>query len=506
MSSDLRQLELRATILDGGLVAEIVVEPGTDPARITPALVVAGLMQVGVEVRDPTAAQYAEAACAARLIVTEGGKIVAAKGVAPEHGGSGSLRFADNIDPTADGRSASLVREVEPAAANKASPRAGGNHYDRSVFLLVTPGQHVATVILPTSGTEGRDVRGAPLACKIARSVELKLDGTLELNNEGVITAKVDGILCWDEPRLYLLQDIDIPGCVDFSTGKVTGPRDVRVRKSVRSGFSVSGKRDVRVDGVVEAATLSVGRDARLDSGMAAKEKGRLTAARDVWAKYLNNVTATAGRDLEVECEMVNCQLSVGRGLRAAHAAVAGGSITVGGAAEIGVLGSDSAKTSITLGSLPALVDTLATARKLLPRLQERSAKAEARLTQIKNIKGKLSHAQAEELTELEYGNAEAKGKSEQLSARIAKLCEVLTRLTTVELVVHDQIYAKTMLYADEWVADFHTGIKGPVKIELAPNGKLQLTDLQTKLVVDLAGFAKVKIDTAVVPFRGKAA
>jgi len=506
MSSDPRQLDLRAKVLDGGLAAEIVVEPGTDPAAITPELIVASLMQVGVDVRDPASPQYVEAANAARLMAAEGGRVVAAKGVAPVHGGHGFLRFGPSIDPTADGRRASLVQEIETAAGKGAGPRAEVNHYDRLVFLLVTPGQHIATVIEPTPGTEGRDVRGAPLACKIARPVELKLDETLSLDKGGMITAKVDGILFWEEPRLYLKEDIDIPGCVDFSTGKVVGPRDVRVRKSVRSGFSVSGKRDVRIDGVVEAATLSVGRDAKLDSGMAAKEKGRLTAARDVWAKYLNNVTATAGRDLEVEREMINCQLSVGRVLRAAQAAVAGGSITIGGAAEIGVLGSGSAKTSITLGSLPALVEALDTARKLLPKLDEKCAKAEARLTQIKNIKSKLSHMQAEELTELEYGNAEAKTKSEQLSSRIAKLCEILTRLTKVELVVNDQIHAKTLLYADDWVADFHTGVKGPVKIDLGPNGKLQLTDLQTNSVVDLSGFAKVKVDPTVVPFRGKAA
>jgi hypothetical protein len=239
---------------------------------------------------------------------------------------------------------------------------------------------------------------------------------------------------------------------------------------------------------------------------MAAQEKGRLHACRDVWAKYLNNATAVAGRDLEVECEMVNCQLTVGRELRAGHAAVAGGSITVGGSAEIGAIGSDSAKTSITLGSLPALTEALATARKMLPQLLERSAKAEARLTQIKNIKGKLSHTQAEELTELEYGNAEAKGKSDKLAAKIAKLCELLTRLTTVELVVNDRIYAKTLLYADDMVADFHTAVKGPVKIDLAANGKLQLTDMITKSVVELSSFAKVKVDTSVQPFRGKAA
>lgn len=501
MQSRSAEQTIRVVIPDGGLRADLHVEEGTDAMSVTPELILAKLAESGTEVTEAARTVCSDLVGRLQSLCDKGGTVTALNGTPPDHGAEGYLELLPGIDPTPDGRRASIIAE---AAAGSAAPSkaAAKDHYNRSVFCLIAKGQSVGRIVPPRPGTDGRDVCGRTLACKQSRPADCQLDDSLAVGHDGTITANHDGVLCHEPPRLTLRQDINVGGSVDFATGNLSGPRDISIGKAIRDKFTVSARRDLSVGGVVEAATISSGRDMALTGGMASKEQGSLRCARDCKAKYLNNVSGSIGRDLTLEREMVNAQLDIGRSLMAPDATIAGGRVVIGGAVDLGTLGSDSAKTVLALGSLPSLSGLLDNARKLLPSVEERVKKAETRLAQLKSINGKLSHAQAEELTELEFGLAEARGKSEPLAAGISRLSGTLSRLTTIDLIVRQRVFARTLLCVDNLIADFHTDLQGPVRFSLAESGSLVVTDMTTEETVDISNFAKVTADLDAILFR----
>lgn len=504
MPSRSAEQTVRVVIPEDALRADLHVEPDTDPKSVTPEFLLAKLTEAGIEVTQAGRAVNVDLVNRLRAVCEAGGDVTAVNGVSPDHGSAGFLELRAGLDPTADGRRASVVAEAAPAPAPQ-SGAAAKFHYNRAVFCFVAKGQQLGRIVPPRPGIDGRDVRGRTLACKQSRPADVRTDASLAIAQDGEVTANVDGILCHEPPRLVVRQDIEVAGCIDFATGNLDGPRDVTVGASIREKFTVNARRDLAVGGVVESATISSVRDMVLTGGMASKEAGSLRCGRDCTAKYLNNVSGSIGRDLRLAREMINAQMEIGRSLLAPEATVAGGRIVVGGSVELGTLGSDSGRTELVLGCLPSLTSLLDNARKLTVSVDERVKKAEGRLSQLKSINGKHSHAQAEELTELEFGLAEARGKSVPLAEAVSRLSGTLARLTTVDLIVRECVFARTLLCADNVVVDFHADLKGPMRFSLSGTGGLVVTDLATNETLDIASVAKVTTNPDAILFRAAA-
>lgn len=478
----------RVEISADGLLAELVV-PGGVPAP-DKAAIVALAKDVKVEL-TPDTYELIDEACTALMALGGGAaRIAIARGQAPQHGVPGHISFEPGYDP------AEVKQALERAATGAAAIRPPGSvdHYTKSIFNFVRVGAHVATIVYPFEGSQGRDVMGNTLAAEPAAASDFSVDDTLKKGDDGRLIAMRPGVLEWGDAGLHITDRIEIPGSVDFSVGHIDFPGTVHVKGGVRDLFKVIAKHDLTIEGLIEAATIKAGNDAFIRGGMAAKEKGTLEIGRDGSAKYLNNVTVNVGRNLTVERELVNCRVTVGGCYHGAGSGIAGGALAAAGPVVVNTVGSEmGVATDLRLGSIPVLEAALKDAAALLPLLEARRAKHLEPLDQLRSVKGRHAPATMERMAELEKLVEAMNAKMRPLEERLAQLRATLRANTKVDLIVHSRINPKVLITAGNFTIDFIKELRGPVRIVLDQSFAPCLCNLDGTPNGDLNKNAKVR-------------
>lgn len=454
----------RIRISPDKLVAELHVDAEAPAGAIDEMLILSMLAEIDIKVTPPVRAAVAKAAAVLTSPRQSATTLTIAEGIAPVHGTMGQLIFKPEYDP------ANLQ-----AAMNAAPESSAGSvdHYNKQCFKMVPPGTHFATLQPAGEAMDGQDVHGQTIAAVPGKSVDVKPDDSLLISADGKIVSTRNGVVDWKPPSLRVVQTLNLPGNVDFATGHVDFPGSVVVGRSVRDKFRVACTGDLVVQGLVEGAILKTGRDAHLRAGMAAKESGTLEVARDCQAKYLNNAMVTVGRDLVIEKELVNSQVTVGRSFKAPTAGITGGCLICAGAVEVSDLGSEiGVLTEVRLAALPSLQQLIAQAEQLLPRLQKQLDKIDGQLQQFKQFKGKLPAADAERLCELEFERRAVIDKHSPLTQKLDRLRETLAKRTKVDLLVHGMVYPKVLLHTGLYTVDFTKALKGPVRFLATGRGE----------------------------------
>lgn len=495
MSADAIARCVRVEVDAGGLAATLRIAPGTDPAALDELALRAVAAERGLPTTPELLDSLREVLAAHRAAPDAALERVIASGTPPVHGQDGGLVFEPGFDP-ADIEAALIAAAAQPETAAPdpgAGPAGSVDHYARSVIRTVQPGDVIARVTPPGEHADGRDVLGRTLAARPGKPFPLTTDDSVQVRPDGSVLALRPGKI---EHRGHLLRVSDklvIPGSVDFSTGHVEFSGHLLVRRGVRDLFKLQVGRSLTVHGLVEAASLEVKLDAMLDGGMAARGQGRLAAGRDAKARYLDGVHAQIGRDLEVENEIVACDLVVGRRFRGEGCTLKGGRLTTGGGAEIGSLGSEAGvQTEVIVGSLPAVEALIPRIDALLPEIEARVGKAESNLKQLQAPGGRLSPRHAEELTELQFEVVRLKEPQAALRRCRDRVTELLAHHTDASLTIRRRVHAGTRVRLGGFEILFTADAKGPLRLALE-HGRPVLTDLLSNEPADLARVARVR-------------
>lgn len=465
---------VRLAISDDRLSASVVIEPGSPADQLTPEAVNALMDERGIAPTLRTDFAHALAALSPATL-EEPAKIEVARGKAPVHARDGTLELDANLHapPTAHTSGAAHEPGADNPPQDDDAPRAH-SHYDRSAFRASTvkSGTKIGVILEPTIGEDGVDVTGRALAAKQGRPCKPLTDETVEITARGEVFARADGIVEHSGNLLRVRKLLEVDNYVDFSTGNIDFPGDVRVSKGVRDCFTVRAGGSLDVADLVEAATLHVALDARLDRGMAARDKGSITVGRDLSAKYLSNVEGFVARDARIHKELTACKLAIGRDLIAPTASVVAGELWVGRSGEVGQLGSDAGPAAVILGRSAELDKLMREAMEILPLVQQRATKARERLEQLQRATAKLTARQAEELTELEFNLATYQGQVGPVTAALGRVLRVTDRLGRGRLIVHRKITAGTTLWIGNVAAEFRADVKGPIALGLDARGE----------------------------------
>lgn len=445
------------------MAATLVIDPGVSTAELNATFIGAMLDERGV---SPSGRRNAAVDAAIKAAASGPVEMVVAEGTPPVHG--------------IDARFEASVQGDEVAPAPDASGRV--DHHAAKTFTAVRPGDAIGKVFPTVPGVDGVDVSGRTLAAKQGRAARMLFDDTIRVgppNADGisVVTALRGGLLIRHGELVRVSDTLEIATDVDFAVGNIDFPGDVRIAGGIRDQFVIHAERDLEVRGLVEASNLAGDRDVRLISGMAAREKGSLRAGRDLDAKYLDGLTANGGRDTTVAKEVTNTSLDVGRNFKSPTCVVMGGTIAVPSLCEVAQLGSDAkVATEVILGRFPAIEAVLQRGQQALPALEDRVVRAKSRLEQLKRSVGKLTPAQAEELTELEFGVSEALSKLRGLVEGIRQTLKTARFNAKPRLIVHRMVCPGVKIWLGGYTLEPRADVRGPLEIALGPTGEPRLT------------------------------
>lgn len=395
----------------------------------------------------------------------------------PTHGADARIEWREGFRPPSaegapGGDAVSASGGADATAAGAVDPT---DHYNRVKRIKVAAGDVLGTLVPPGEGSDGRDVQGRAVPANRGRKLALQPDESVQVEADGSIRALKDGVLSLARLRIAVVDAMDVPGSVDFSTGNIDFVGSVKVKEGIRDNFTLRATGDVSIGGLVEAADLIVGGDCTCARGVAARGSGHLLVDGSLASAYLNGVVGRVRGALTIDREIVGCELLVGGDVIVERGAIVGGTLVVGGALRASVVGTEAgAKTVVRIGGMPIELAKAARINELSRELAKRVAPLEERQYEITSKGGKATAAEKESLTELAFEIAEVRRRLQLLELKRRDLLVAAGSARVVKVDVAKAIHAGTVLLVGNREARITSTIRGPVTLGWDENRNLQ--------------------------------
>lgn len=198
----------------------------------------------------------------------------------------------------------------------KKSPKVLDNgavdYKNMNLFETVQKDQLLAEYIPSKKGEFGYNVLGEFLHPKKGKELPpLFGEGFFMSEDHRKYYSLLDGIVeLENDEKLSVRSLLVIPGDVDVSTGNIVFEGDVNIMGSVCTGFSVSAKGNISIDGRCESCTIRAGKDVLIRRGCQGNGTGRIQAGGSVIGHFFESVTVRAGGDMEASY-LLNTDVSV---------------------------------------------------------------------------------------------------------------------------------------------------------------------------------------------------
>lgn len=424
---------------------------------------------------------------------SEGHECVVARGSQPVHGVDGRFELADEFREILEGL-APPPKDDDTTDESDDEDDASINFYAQSKYAIVQSGDLLGSIIPHTDGIDGTTVTGLSIASKDGKPFVPVEHDSITINEDGSIVSQVDGVLQIEGKKIFVSNELNIPGYVDFNTGNIHFPGSVTVNKGVRDCFIVDAEGTIVVRGLVEAACVRAGEDLHLAGGMAAREKGTIYVNRDLHARYLGMVVGTVLRNAHVEREVVDSELDVRGAVESDRCSWIGGKLAVTGKCNIGELGGESGvRTELIAGRVLKAEEQRETSTHIRAELSRRLEKFQTELTHLENNTNKLNAAQAEQFTALQFEVCNLQNLLKRLSEAERALVRSVEAVSIVDITVNRRINPGTIIRVGAYDACFNDELKGPVAISLSRSNRPVARNPHTGTPIELRDFATVR-------------
>jgi len=180
-------------------------------------------------------------------------------------------------------------------------------------YNLVSAGEVLAIKHPLTRGKDGKDIFGNKIPSSDGKDVKIIPGKNTHLTEDGMnLVASKSGIFFMHESTVEVKELLEVKGDVDYSTGNIDFPGDVHIKGGVRPNFVVKAKGDIKVEGIVEAATIESEMGIWCH-GVKGRNKGILHANGDVRTNFLENAFIECKGTLYVRDSIVNSSIRAGK-------------------------------------------------------------------------------------------------------------------------------------------------------------------------------------------------
>jgi len=434
---------LRVNISDDGLTATLLLHNEAAPAALTADEIQKEVCDLGLVLNAESAQEIKKFAQAlAEKTIPE--PIMIARGTAPVHDKNGRVE-----------------KLYETNAGEEGQPK---SHYDRSSIISVQENQPLLRLHPPVLGKDGVDVFGKTIARKLGREAEVKLG--VNVRSEGSdIVANCSGCVEFVNNKVWVQSKLEISGDVDFSVGNIDFSGDIFIARNILDLFKVRSHSNITVQGGIDAAEVHAEGDLFCNGGMTGKEKGVFSAGHDLHAKYITNAKVTAGNDIQVRVEMVNCEVNCKGMLIVEQGPLVGGHVVATKGVRVKQLGSDAGvKMLLEVGVDEDVRKKVLAYAPEVEKKRLKSAKVKQAVEPLLANQKYLNSEQKEKATELLYQAYEIDDEVEKMIDEIKQALETSPKQSEAVVEVLNHVYAGITLRFPMVEAVLETSINGPVK------------------------------------------
>ncbi|WP_159881797.1 DUF342 domain-containing protein [Paenibacillus puerhi] len=225
---------------------------------------------------------------------------VIAKGIEPEPGHDAVLTYY-------------AFSERKPTLRQDGS----ADYYEMSFIDEVQPGEWLGEKIPPTSGKDGRNLKGDRLPASKGMDMPLQydkqhIDEQWE-EDRYVLRSRVVGSVYKTGKLITVEELLLIQGDVGPQTGNLDYDGAIKITGTVHDGYSVKATKDISILGEsgvgAVSQIVSVTGDLYIKGGCFGKERASLRAARHVYIKHAKDCSIEAGESIHIGLYAIGCQL-----------------------------------------------------------------------------------------------------------------------------------------------------------------------------------------------------
>ena len=208
-------------------------------------------------------------------------------------------------------------------------------------ITMVQKGDKLVIYHPPVQGVCGYTVFGSVVAPPPLRAGEHIRCRCVE-KRENIYYAQVTGRVTFHAGELEVRDYLNVNGNAGYGTGMINFNGDVHVLGDILSDVVMNVDGNLEVDGVIEGAKVTVGKDIVVRHGIHGKEKAVITAGGTITANFIEAATIHAGRDI-VAGHMINTIAFAEESVTVAgkNGMIIGGKISAGESITASYIGND---------------------------------------------------------------------------------------------------------------------------------------------------------------------
>ncbi|MCR5665772.1 MAG: FapA family protein [Eubacterium sp.] len=176
------------------------------------------------------------------------------------------------------------------------------DYKELNLLNSVEPGYVLASMTMPQSGTDGKNVRGEVIPAVNGKPAVFSFGKNIKISEDGTkLLSEITGNASIVGSKVFVSEVLEVAADVDLSTGNIDFVGSVHVHGNVKGGFCIKAKGEVIVDGVVEDAIIHCGGNVIVKQGIHGMERGEIITKGNICAKFIESATVSAGGVIESE-------------------------------------------------------------------------------------------------------------------------------------------------------------------------------------------------------------
>lgn len=234
-------------------------------------------------------------------VLLSGMEYIIAEGIPPVHGTDAIINMYQ-------------LRETTPEVREDGSI----DFYELKLINKVVAGDWLGERIEVTEGYPGQSVRGTPIKPVKGRQLPLNYDRSsvqeIYDNSKTTLYARINGAVNYTNGRIGVSNHLEIQGDVGLSTGNIKFDGYLTVKGTVCDGFSIEATKDIEINGELGLGSIksiiSTGGSIYIKGGISPKSRAEITADKNVFIKFADNVNIISGGTTHVGYYALNSSIT----------------------------------------------------------------------------------------------------------------------------------------------------------------------------------------------------
>lgn len=361
-----------------------------------------------------------------------GENICIARWQAPINGIDGEIKYLFDKD--------SVIAPVEDESGTV-------DYKNLGIVKNIYSGTTIATISQPTEGEPGVDITGRPAQQHIGVPARFTVgQGTVLTDDGSEIIASVDGNLRYANGSFMVDEELLIKADVDVATGNIDFIGNINIKGNVCEGYTVTSKKNIRINGTVTAANIIAEGDVFIKLGSI---NSTIEAKGDVKLGFCENSKVHAEGNVESAAFMGGEVYSGHAILATGKGVMMGGKYTALENIEASTIGSEGyAKTVITLGNNAVLCEERDTLERKNAELEDKADQLGKILVTLQEMAkaAKLPPEREQMKVEAMKSRFQIQGEIKRNKVRIGEIEQALERKQNLSVSCRREFYPGVLI------------------------------------------------------------